>query len=139
MSPMLRLRKERTETSGSGGETYPKLGPGGKGDWVYCKRGWGGSGRKSEHWSNQGLGSGNGGEGVQKGGAWGTLWAGPGPLDGLNLPPSVATPGAQSTCSSQALPVPSHFRAPVFTPIALIRGAKTSQVLPGNGLISTYC
>lgn len=61
------------------------------------------------------------------------------PWAGLDLPPSLATPGAQSTCPSQALPAPSHFfGAPTITPIALFRGAKTSQVSLGNGVISTY-
>lgn len=32
---------------------------------------------------------------------------------------------------------PRFLEPPALTPIALIRGAKTSQVLPGNGLIST--
>lgn len=76
---------------------------------------------------------------------WGAVAGGPSPPSqvlwaGLDLPPSLATPGAQSTRPSQALLAPSHFfGAPAITPIALFREAKTSQVLPGNGLITTYC
>lgn len=55
----------------------------------------------------------------------------------LDLSPSPAT--LEPRAPAQRRPAPLSGSPPTITPIAVIRGAKTSQVLPGNGLISTYC
>lgn len=87
---------------------------------------------------HRGLGGGSG-DGVcrREGPGRQGSWAG---LDTFLLPWPPQEPRAPAQLRplqpGATLKDPPH---PTITPIALIRGVKTSQVLPGNSLISTHC